>query len=592
MIDKDGKVYRGLQAQVAYLTEKVENGGGGSTPTGPTVDKITSLDLAIGDAALTYDANDGANLTKQGQIKAGGNTYTVAVEDELPIVPGDNITIDATEDGKHLKISATGGGGSGVAGVSSFGGATGAINVGTNLSMNGNVVNADFKPTPVVIETTSDADASSGTLTANQLATLQANTANPLVKRNEYYYLNDNLHTAGALGYTHIGYENSTWYVKNITITISTKGWVRTVDTIPDPINIDGKTGYIALGANLHMSTSNVLSATNTVTTVNGIAGPVTLAEGNNVTISKSGNTFTIAAAGGSGTSTGFDNVRKIEYVDSSTQYNADSEEYLNTSGTSTVYYKDGTNTTVPYVQTLGLMPGNNITFTEELVGDAWKVKVNATGGTDCTDIAVVDLGDQSTFESTSTLSDEQADLLESKEYSVLKFTDPTGWNNALPLDVCCPFISEDTTHNSRTYRIEADNGYVYNVSVTLQRTSGNVWGQKTYDITKTAAASGGKLYQHNINACAGSSTIVYCTLYTTDNTQINSLTPWLMKFGTDRVIDAGYVFNTNKYYPLLFMKADSESIKGWYLDPETQKPVATEAFGTGGAFTDTVKEV
>ena len=263
MIDKDGKVYRGLQAQVAYLTEKVENGS--STPTGPTVDKITALDLATGEAALTYDANNGATIVKQGQISADGNTFDVAIEDKLPIVPGENVTINTTTDGKHLKISATGGGGGGgVAGVSSFGGKTGAINVGKNLSMNGNVVNADFQPTAVVL----DADANLGTLTTNQLATLQANTANPIVKRNEYYYLNDKQYTTDTLVYTHVAYENGKWYNKSITITISTKAWVKNV---------------------------------NEATTVNGKSGAVNLVAGSNVSITSSGNDITIAASGGGG---------------------------------------------------------------------------------------------------------------------------------------------------------------------------------------------------------------------------------------------------------------------------------------------------
>lgn len=263
MIDKDGKVYRGLQAQVAYLTEKVESGS--STPTGPTVDKITALDLATGEAAVTYDANNGATIVKQGQISADGNIFDVAIEDKLPIVPGDNVTIGTTADGKHLKISATGGGGGGgVAGVSSFGGKTGAINVGKNLSMNGNVVNADFQPTPVVL----DADANLGTLTANQLATLQANTANPIVKRNEYYYLNDKQYTTDTLVYTHVAYENGKWYNKSITITISTKAWVKNV---------------------------------NEATTVNGKSGAVNLVAGSNVSITSSGNDITIAASGGGG---------------------------------------------------------------------------------------------------------------------------------------------------------------------------------------------------------------------------------------------------------------------------------------------------
>lgn len=783
MIDKDGKVYRGLQAQVAYLTEKVENGGGGSTPTGPTVDKITALDLAVGKAALTYDANNGATAVKQGQIKAGGNTFNVTVEDKLPIVPGNNVTISTTEDGKHLKISAVGGGGgSGVAGVSSFGGKTGAINVGKNLSMNGNVVNADFKPTPVVIETLSDADASSGTLTANQLATLQANTANPLVKRNEYYYLNDKQHTSGALGYTHIGYENGKWYTKNITITISTKGWVKKSSDIPDktmipfislsptatsyPINgnfsvenatkligspfsvisftppgspvqvplllqpsetihnsyvysghddsytytlnatlsattgntwlnksyvitrkayvapvittIDGKSGAFTLGSNLNLKNS-VISATDTITTVNGHTGAVNIVAGSNVSVNDVGGTLTISATGGGGggstTDTGFSNVRRIEYADSQTSYDPDSGEYLNTTGTSTVYYKDNTSTTVPYVQTLGLMPGNNVTFTEELVGDAWKVKINAAGGggggsgssadgfnnlkainltpttyqgtgspagkftfkgtgvftlkdnttgtiqsttiqlpvdpgdgisfkakgegvgASCeiglTDLAVLDLGSFSSFPITDqTLTDEQAELIEQHKFSFIKFKDSTGWNDALELDVYCVPVDNAPSHGGITYKSITTQGNTYTVGISIERTSGNVFAHKTFSITKAATPKGGTLYQHNISAFAGSAIIVYCTLYTTDSTALNSLTPWQNKFGLNKVAPGGFVYNANKYYSLLYIKADNESIKAWYIDPETQKLVATEAWGTGGKITDTVKEV
>ena len=129
MIDKDGKVYRGLQAQVAYLTEKVENGGGGSTPTGPTVDKITALDLATGEAALTYDANNGATIVKQGQISADGNTFDVAIEDKLPIIAGDNVNIAANGTNNAIKVSAN-------VPVKSVNGQTGAvtINVPTKTS--------------------------------------------------------------------------------------------------------------------------------------------------------------------------------------------------------------------------------------------------------------------------------------------------------------------------------------------------------------------------------------------------------------------------------------------------------------------------
>lgn len=635
MIDKDGKVYRGLQAQVAYLTEKVENGGGGSTPTGPTVDKITALDLAAGEAALTYDANNGATIVKQGQISADGNTFDVAIEDKLPIVPGDNVTIGATADGKHLKISATGGGGSGVAGVSSFGGKTGAINVGKNLSMNGNVVNADFQPTPVVL----DADANLGTLTDNQFATLQANDANPIVKRNEYYYLNDKQYDPGTLGYTHLGYENGKWYAKSITITISTKGWVKKSSDIPDktiipfislsgdtstyPITgnftseaatklisspfsvisftpsgsaiqvplllqpsetihnsyvysghddsyvytinatlsststgtwlakryvitraayvtpvittIDGVSGEFTLGSNLQLE-NRVITATNTVTTVNGHTGAVNIIGGSNVSINDVGGTLTISATGGGGTSTdtGFSNVRRIEYADSQTNYDPDSGEYLNTTGTSKVYYKDNTSTTVPYVQTLGLMPGNNVTFTEEQVGNSWKVKVNATGGGGTVTFPAVDLTN-ATVPGSGSFTDEEANLLYyvNNKASFIMIQDTI---NELATYIVLPLVYLDSVHNYYIYESTVS-GNTYTLTAVLQKTTGNVWGVTSYDITKTAARKS-KLYQHTLVFQYTAAAETYTTTASLVNTYSGemSLTPFLTLYGTDPV--------------------------------------------------------
>lgn len=263
---------------------------------------IEILDLAVGEpTSLTYDVDNGISITKQGEVTASDdNKYNISVSDEIPLIPGNNININTSEDGKHIIISSIGGGGSEVAGVSSFGGQTGDIRVGSGLTMKDKTVSAQIKPTEVVIDT----NASSGTLTDAQLATLQASTLNPIVKQNEYYYLDENRSSPESLSYTHIGYEGSKWYTKNITITLSNNSWVLTTNTIPEPVSINNKTGNIELGANLSISESNVLSATNTVTTVNGAYGAVTLAEGNNISLSKAGNTITIAASGGSGGST------------------------------------------------------------------------------------------------------------------------------------------------------------------------------------------------------------------------------------------------------------------------------------------------
>ena len=665
MIDKDGKVYRGLQAQVAYLTEKVENGGGGSTPTGPTVDKITALDLATGEAALTYDANNGATVVKQGRISADGSTYDVAVEDKLPIVPGDNVTIGTTADGKHLKISAVGGGGGGgVAGVSSFGGKTGAINVGKNLSMNGNVVNADFQPTPVVL----DPDANLGTLTDNQLATLQANTANPIVKRNEYYYLNDKQYTSGELGYTHLCYNNGKWYAKSITITISSKAWVKKVNEIPDktmipfidlssavttyPINgnfsvesatkligspfsvisftppgspvqvplllqpsetihnsyvysghddsytytlnatlsettgntwldksyvitrkayvapvtttIDGKSGAFTLGDNLDLA-NGVISATDTVTTVNGHTGAVNIVAGSNVSVNDVGGTLTISASGGGGgggggTDKGFDNLSALTIAASQYASPQSAAGPFFFKGTGTAQWKDGsTSTSIPQISVqLGCKPGAGISFRAKGEGAGASCEIGLT------DLAVLDLGEFETFPVTNqNLTEEQAVLIEQHKFSFIKFTDKNGWNNALDLDVYCVPTDNAPSHGGITYKSITTQGNTYTVGISIERTSGNVFSHKTYaihkDTTPTSGGGGGGCYLHHIVFFNDPGTNAQIEFYSSQSTPF-TFDSFKAKLGTKILYPTGTLSASGQTYPVGQCSFDSSS--------------------------------
>lgn len=70
------------------------------------------------------------------------------------------------------------------------------------------------------------ASATSGTLTAGQLATLQASDNNYIIFNNELYRLADKQHTAGILSYTHTGWDGTAVQNKSINITISTLAWV------------------------------------------------------------------------------------------------------------------------------------------------------------------------------------------------------------------------------------------------------------------------------------------------------------------------------------------------------------------------------
>lgn len=77
--------------------------------------------------------------------------------------------------------------------------------------------------------TLTPATATQGTLTDDQLSILQANDFNYILLNNELYSLQDRSHEEGYLVYTHTGRDTAqNTFIKTITITISTLGWVLT----------------------------------------------------------------------------------------------------------------------------------------------------------------------------------------------------------------------------------------------------------------------------------------------------------------------------------------------------------------------------
>ena len=85
------------------------------------------------------------------------------------------------------------------------------------------------------VSLTFPAGASSGTVTDEQLTTLQANDANyiEMVNDKELYYLNDPGHEEGFLTYSHVGIENSKATIKTLTITVSAKSFVIVTTVVP-----------------------------------------------------------------------------------------------------------------------------------------------------------------------------------------------------------------------------------------------------------------------------------------------------------------------------------------------------------------------
>lgn len=276
MIIVDGKEYRNLEEQVQYLSEKIE----GATSGGVGIDKLTKVE-DVGEPTVTYDTTDGITIetTDRYTYKAGNLTAfnDVPTTKEIPIFPGKNITIDANPNGTGVIISSNGGGG-GTAGVSSIdgqvlsatntvttiAGVSGPIELGTGLSMNGVTLSATAQGGGEAVTLNAASTATNGTLTAEQLAKLQANDLNYIIFNNEFYYLGDKGYQEGYLGYTHNGYENSTGWQKTITITISTRAWALTVSEIGGGGGTGG--GGTAAGFGTPVATINNTVGTPSVT--------------------------------------------------------------------------------------------------------------------------------------------------------------------------------------------------------------------------------------------------------------------------------------------------------------------------------------
>lgn len=179
---------------------------------------------------------------------------------------------------------------------------------------------------------------------------------------------------------------------KNINIKTNTANNALVIGADIAVTSVNGKTGDVSL--TIPTSTSQLVNDAEFITAeYHDNTKQDTLVSGtniktiNNQSILGSGNITISGGGGGGGTDTGFGNVREIQAADNQTTYNPDTKEYIVSSGNADIFYKDGTKTTIPYVQEIGLMAGNNITFTEEFVDNAnYRVKINATGGGSASD--------------------------------------------------------------------------------------------------------------------------------------------------------------------------------------------------------------
>lgn len=532
--------------------------------SGSGLEEIKSITLGeAGRQTVYYDTTDGAMFQANADIAMGNMRFHYfGSMIRLPIFPGDGINIDTNEGGTALIIKAVGG---------------------------------TSQPVLNIVVVSAGA---SGTVTEEQLALLNQNDVLPLIKsNNELYYKMDDQHMPGTLGFSHMGYENGAFVLKNITVTISTRAWIKTTTNMT---SINGETGAFTLGANLHLE-NGVISATDTVTTINGHTGTVQLVAGNNVTIDDDGGTLTINAAGGGGgggggTDKGFDNLSSLTIA--APQYASPSSAagpfYFKGSGTA--QWKDGSPaTSIPEIGVqLGCDPGAGISFKAKGEGAGAKCEIGLT------DLAVLDLGTFENFPITSQdLTVEQAELISQHKYSFIIFRDNKGWNSgAAGLDVYCIPVDNAIGHEGITYKSITTQGSTYTVVVDVRKDNGT-FRYKNYTITKeatpTSGGGGGKIYQHNIYTQCDPATQVYLTVYTSDNTPLDSLTPWQMKFGYDKVYSGGYVvYNSTNYFPILYTQADSAGVKSYFKNTNDMSGAltATYKWGGSGQWTDTVREV
>ena len=95
-----------------------------------------------------------------------------------------------------------------------------------------------FGPASTVVALSAPENATNGTLTESELASLQASDNASIMFNHKKYYLGGKGHQEGYLTYTHSGYENNVHILESITITINTRAWVLNTTEVMDEAEI------------------------------------------------------------------------------------------------------------------------------------------------------------------------------------------------------------------------------------------------------------------------------------------------------------------------------------------------------------------
>lgn len=223
---------------------------------------ITDLDLSYGEQTLTYDTTTGMTVGGAGKVTySDSSTADITKEIEIPFFANSGLTADATSDAKKVQIKIdpqhsvymattptaanavpvkTGNAWAGIpaspsatassvvtrdaAGRAQFGVPVNDADAATKSYVD-SAIEAEG-PAGTVVALSAPTGAMQGTLTAEQLAALQASDNASIMLDHKKYYLNGKGHQEGFLTYSHVTFENNIHTLESITITISTLGWV------------------------------------------------------------------------------------------------------------------------------------------------------------------------------------------------------------------------------------------------------------------------------------------------------------------------------------------------------------------------------
>lgn len=165
-----------IEEKLHYALGEIEKGA-----------SFTSFKMEEEPITVTYADNEGATVIGKAKIN---DDSECDFEFILPILHGEDITIDANDAGNALIIKSA-----------------------------------------ETVTISAPSGATNGTLTTAQLAQLRANKRNVIdlqrdPQHNEFFTLETDNEKSGSLCYTNTEYENNVHIIKTITITVSTRAWV------------------------------------------------------------------------------------------------------------------------------------------------------------------------------------------------------------------------------------------------------------------------------------------------------------------------------------------------------------------------------